>query len=321
MSPSRSNTPPDAMTWKRALPVLILCGIFDISRAFFSMFWLFGPVIAVMYCASGASGILGTILAAICAAAAGTAGYFLSPALVTFGVIMAMVIGLVGWMTIGLILIMFNARIIKENASASLNLLASLGVGEAPLINAVPALTFTVARLYRTQIRKEHKELKAWEKAHAAQLQQEREARLQQVQQARQAQEQDEQEFEDEQIAQQEEEASRAASAQDDGGGQGGEGSPRANGTGVPANVDDSAEVQFETMHDALSELNDKQNRTLEENARLLKAEQIMKRGTLNQNEGDPVLRAAYERSSQGQKVYDGTPETRNGFKFINLRR
>jgi hypothetical protein len=71
---------------------------------------------------------------------------------------------------------------------------------------------------------------------------------------------------------------------------------------------------------DALSELNSKQNRTREENIRLVKARQIMQRGSIDVNETDPVLRAAYERARRGEKAYDGTYAHHKGFRFDNVR-
>ena len=70
---------------------------------------------------------------------------------------------------------------------------------------------------------------------------------------------------------------------------------------------------------DSLSELNDKQNRTREDNIKLTRAREIMQRGSIDGRENDPVLRAAYNRAQRGQKVYDGTYENRNGFKFSNV--
>lgn len=77
---------------------------------------------------------------------------------------------------------------------------------------------------------------------------------------------------------------------------------------------------QFETMSDALSQLNSKQNRTPEENEKLTKAKKIMETHSIDATERDPVLRAAYERAEMGQKVFDGTSETRNGFVFSNSK-
>ncbi|PIU16576.1 hypothetical protein COT20_00280 [bacterium (Candidatus Gribaldobacteria) CG08_land_8_20_14_0_20_39_15] len=73
-------------------------------------------------------------------------------------------------------------------------------------------------------------------------------------------------------------------------------------------------------QEDALSELNSKKNRTREENIRLVKARQIMQRKSIDVNETDPVLRAAYERASRGERVYDGTYENRNGLRFDNVK-
>lgn len=71
---------------------------------------------------------------------------------------------------------------------------------------------------------------------------------------------------------------------------------------------------------DALAELNSKSNRTREENIRLVKARQIMERGSIDVNETDPALRAAYERARRGEKVYSGTYANRDGFRFNNIK-
>jgi len=235
-----------------------------------------------------------------------------------FGTIMAMAIGLVGWMLVYLILVMGNLRIFKVGAGSVLTMTVSLAVGEMPLLNALPALTFATARLYRAQIKRERAELKEWEKTHAAQLQQQREEQRQQLVQAQRVRIQAEEA--QEKAAREEEEMKRdenqeATYNQRESGGYDEQREPDR------SSEEESTDIQFETMRDALSELNDKQNRTLEENRTLLRAKEIMERGSLNQNENDPVLRAAYERAAQGQKVYDGSPENRNGFVFKNLRK
>ena len=72
---------------------------------------------------------------------------------------------------------------------------------------------------------------------------------------------------------------------------------------------------------DALSELNEKQNSTQEENAKLNRARELMEGKEIYGSErNDHVLMAAYRRASRGQKVYDGTGENRNGFRFSNMR-
>lgn len=350
------------MTWKRASPVLILCGIFDLSRAFFSMFWLFGPALAAAYCtvrgseilSSATLGVLATKTAGLfCSVGAGIAGFFLSPALVMFGAVMAMAIGLAGWLTVGLVLIMTNARIFKENASSSVSMVLGLGVSELPFLNALPVLTGTCIRLYRTQIKKEHAELKAWEAKNALIAQQRRQQQLDQLmmlQQEKMAveeaqfeeQQAEERESEEEDARLDEEEENEAEQDAEDASGEmhrgsregeGGDGvrrgtresrgtgggdarSGRTHSDGITV-VDDN---QFDTMSDALSQLNSKQNRTPEENEKLTKARKIMETHSIDATERDPVLRAAYERAEMGQKVFDGTNETRNGFVFSNSK-
>ena len=45
-----------------------------------------------------------------------------------------------------------------------------------------------------------------------------------------------------------------------------------------------------------------------------------MERGSIDVNETDPVLRAAYERTRGGEKTYNGTYTNRGGFRFDNVR-
>lgn len=70
---------------------------------------------------------------------------------------------------------------------------------------------------------------------------------------------------------------------------------------------------------DALSELNDKKDRTREDNVKLIRAREIMERNSISANDmNDPVLMAAYKRAQQGENVFKNTHDTRNGFKFAN---
>jgi hypothetical protein len=83
----------------------------------------------------------------------------------------------------------------------------------------------------------------------------------------------------------------------------------------------EETEVQFETLKDALSELNNKKDRTRADNQKLIRAMEIMedtRRFSIDDRD-DPVLMAAYNRAQMGQKVFERTYETRNGFKFSNV--
>jgi hypothetical protein len=176
-----SATPPKVMTWGKAIPVLVVCLVFDALRLFFDMFWFFGPAIATLYCTAKVSDTVGTFtggaLCGLVATAGGVAGF---EVIAPFGIIMAIAVGLAGWMTIGLWLLLKNARIFEENA---VWFASSLLVSEIPIVGGIPVLTGIVSKMYSTQIRKEQLELKKYEERHSAEIkrEQEREA-LQQMQ-------------------------------------------------------------------------------------------------------------------------------------------
>jgi hypothetical protein len=188
------------MTWSKAMPVLIVCVIFDALRIFFEQFWFFGPALAMMAC----TGIGGAILeyvpfglgmkaaAAACGAALVVAEYLgIGVPIAAFGVLMAMAVGLMGWLTVGLMLILSNARIFEENAGHALWFAASLLVSEIPIVGTIPAFTVVVWRMYRVQIKKETAALRKYESEQAAALQEEqqqRAAEFMQFQASRQAQ-------------------------------------------------------------------------------------------------------------------------------------
>ncbi len=162
------------MTWGKAAPVLVVSAVFDVLRLMFVMFIFFGPALAGLYCAYEVSGWIGTafgLTAAACAAGAIAAGFFGAPAFIAFGVVMAMAVGLAGWLTVGLILIIFNGRIFKENA---LWFVGSLLFSEVPIIGAIPVITVSVWKMHSNQIRIEKAVYKKWQKENAARQLQER---------------------------------------------------------------------------------------------------------------------------------------------------
>ncbi|MBI4093759.1 hypothetical protein HY417_02245 [Candidatus Kaiserbacteria bacterium] len=164
------------MTWKKASLVLVVAGIFDLVRAFFNMFWFFGPALGAWYCTSVASGWVGSLwglTAAACAGVAVKAGIVASVITVPFGVVMADATALFGYLTLGMLVLWTNMRILKTIKNGVLKFSASAGVSAIPIISALPLFTFTLWRLYRTQIRLEKEAFKKWEKENAAtQLQQ-----------------------------------------------------------------------------------------------------------------------------------------------------
>ncbi len=183
--------PPQVMTWGKALPILVLSAIFDALRFLFNMFWFFGPALAALYCTSVVSdsvGSLGGATATACEAGGVVAGYFGFGVLAIFGTIMAMVVGLVGWLAVGLIMLLTNARIFKESLWFAGSLLAS----QIPFINAFPLLTVTTWKMHHAQIKRDKEALKKYEKEHADAELQERNQQIaeMQAQQAQQLQQQ-----------------------------------------------------------------------------------------------------------------------------------
>lgn len=182
--PQNSSTPPPVMTWAKAMPVLVVAGVFDALRAFFEMFWFFGPALAAAACTAAGSTYVGTAVAGVaCTAAAAVAGFFGAGAIEVFGIIMSMALGFLGFLILGLWIILSNARIFKANATGMIWLMGGLGVSLVPFIGAIPSFTLTLIKLYRVQIRVEKLAFKEFQASQAAaQLQERRrqEALLQQ---------------------------------------------------------------------------------------------------------------------------------------------
>lgn len=191
MQTRRNNKPPPkTMTWAKASPVLVVCVIFDALRIFFEQFWFFGPALAAVACTNIVSGWVGSLwglTAAACAAAGGVLGYFGAAPIEAFGVIMAMAVGLMGWLAIGLMLIVSNARIFEENAGHALWFAGSLLISEVPIVGTIPALTIIVWRMYRTQIKKEAAALQKYESEQAAARAEEQDERRRQAAELMQA--------------------------------------------------------------------------------------------------------------------------------------
>ncbi len=164
------------MTWAKASPVLVIALIFDALRFVFEQFWFFGPALGALYCTSKVNSAVGTnvagaagkAIAAGCSAVAGAAGYFGAPAFTAFGIVMAIAVGLFGWMTVGLILIITNARIFKENEGHALWFVVSLLISEMPIIGSIPGFTGITVKMYHTQIKKDRENLKRYEEEQAA---------------------------------------------------------------------------------------------------------------------------------------------------------
>lgn len=183
-----SEKPPEVMTWTKVLPVLIISLVFDAFRLFFEMFWFFGPALAALYCTAKVSGVVGTTLGGFaCTAGAGVVGFMGAGPLAAFGVVMAMATGLLGWMTVGLIVIMTNGRLFKENAGHSLWFIGSLMVSEVPFIGALPAITLSIVRMYRTQIKNDVIAFATFEKTRIEERNRAQQEQLAELMQARAA--------------------------------------------------------------------------------------------------------------------------------------
>lgn len=183
------NEPPKVMTWGKALPVFATAVMFDLVRIFFEQFWFFGPALAGLYCTAKGGG--GAIVTTVCGAGAAAVGTVAFGLLESFGVIMAMAAGFVSFLTLGLWILMTNARILKANATGSLWFVGGFGVSIIPIIGTIPIFSIVLWRLYRTQIKVEKAALKKFEKGQASeQLQIQRQQTMQraQIQAAHEAQ-------------------------------------------------------------------------------------------------------------------------------------
>lgn len=193
---SSSPEPPAAMTWLKASPFLIVAVIFDATRLVFEQFWFFGPALATVVCTVKATGLISSITfgllgaktaGLICSAAAVVAGAAAAGAIEIFGIVMAMAVGLFGWLSLMFALTAFNRRIFAANTTGVIWLVLSLGVSEIPLIGSIPMLTFALAKLFRTQIQKERRERRAFEAEQAALAEQQRAFQVAQFEQMRAA--------------------------------------------------------------------------------------------------------------------------------------
>jgi hypothetical protein len=212
MPQKRSNQPPEVMTWGKATPVLVIAVLFDALRLLFEWFWFFGPALAAIACTLGVNsffgisiaGVVGKVVAAGCTVAAGVVGVASLEVSATFGTVMAMAVGFMGWLTVGIILLATNARIFKENL---LWFVGALLISEVPIVGSIPAITIAVWRMYSQQIKTEKAALAKWKKGNAqAQLQERNQqaAQIMQIQAIQQAQFEQEQAANAEQFAEEE---------------------------------------------------------------------------------------------------------------------
>lgn len=168
------------MTWPRAAIALVIGILADLAGGFFSAFWFFGPALGVGLCTGGVRAVAGEFVGVVTAAGGCTivvkgvqlaADFFtvggFTAGVIVFGSVMALLVGIMGWGAVGVLLLMTNRRIFKQNATSVLWFLGGFAFDQIPVINALPAITPTVFRLYRAQIRKDKSELAAYERRKA----------------------------------------------------------------------------------------------------------------------------------------------------------
>lgn len=164
--PGKRNSPPkEPMTWRGAMPVLIVAGLVDLLRMMAEQLWFFGPALGGIICTAAASQYVGgTIGALACGTVATAAGVAASAALLPVGIVLGEAIGLLGWLGILVYLWRNNNRIFQENA---LWFAGSLLLSEIPIVGSLPAMTLVLSKMYRTQIRAEAEERKKYEEEQA----------------------------------------------------------------------------------------------------------------------------------------------------------
>lgn len=181
MPQKRSSEPPKAMTLPKAMPILVIAGLFDLIRMFFEMFWFFGPALAAAYCTVKVGGWVGYawgLTAAICSGVAGAAGAAISEITIPLGVLMADAFALIGFLVLGFCIVIMNPRLFKVNKSAWLWMTGSLGVSTIPIIGTLPAFFAVLWVLYKRQIKVEKAALARWEKANEEERLKERNERM-----------------------------------------------------------------------------------------------------------------------------------------------
>jgi len=188
MPREKASEKPPVMTWVKAAPVFIVAFVFYAVRFLFEQFWFFGPALTALYCASKVSGVLGSFLGGtLCSVAAGAAGYFGSPVFATFGAVMAMAVGFCGWLVVGMIILMTNQRVFREDRTSVLWFLGGLLIAEVPFIGSLPGILGATFKLYVGQIKRDREKLKAYEAARVLEEQQGRASKIVAIAQARAA--------------------------------------------------------------------------------------------------------------------------------------
>ncbi len=193
-----SQKPPEAMTWGRAVPVIAVAAVFDLLRAFFEMFWFLAPAIATVYCTAKVNGVLTSwtagLLGAKTAATACTAGVvgaiagltaitggMSAEAVEAFSIIMAIAVGILGFIALGIWILVTNPGLFRANASNAIWFVGGFLIGEVPFVGAIPTFSVTLFKAYWTQIKKERAALLRWQKEHAREIAAQRRAQQEQA--------------------------------------------------------------------------------------------------------------------------------------------
>jgi len=176
------------MTKGKAGPVIVVAAIFDLFQIFFVFFWFLGPALASLYCTAKVSSWVGSLwglVPAACTGVAAVGGSAATAVTVPIGVVMAFAVGLFGWATIILWIALTNSRVFKEDKGAIVRIIIGLIIDEAPLIGALPALSYTTWRLYHTQIKMDKAKLKRYQAEQKADEERERQEQALQYMQYR----------------------------------------------------------------------------------------------------------------------------------------
>ena len=157
---------PKAMTWLKAVPVLVVCLLFDAIRFMFQQFWFFGPALAGVAAGTLASEYVGGWLGGLVGAGVvWGAGPTLGLVFGAFGVILALATGLLGWLVVGLWLKVNNPAIYKVHPSQILWTLGGFLLSEVPFLGSLPFMTITVGRMFHRQIKTERAAHRKWKAA------------------------------------------------------------------------------------------------------------------------------------------------------------
>lgn len=184
----------------------MVSAVFDGLRFVCDWLFIFGPllvgagagVLANVAAGGGTAGHVAGVVAGV--VGVGGTTFFGDEALAPLGEILGVVVGILGWLTVGLLLMISNPRIFKENAGHLLWTLLNFLVSELPLVGGLPLLTARVWTLYSAQIKKEKKALQDFKTNQVASIRSEQQQRAIQMMQTRVAQQlqltQQEEEFE-----------------------------------------------------------------------------------------------------------------------------